>query len=71
MTLDEFKASIMGDIETFTTDWKLKNANPNLDPQHWPLEMDKGDWYDQFLMWLGGASVQPMSDEDFHSDKFA
>lgn len=71
MTLDEFKASLEGDIETFVTDWKLSHANPHNDPEHWPLEMDEGDWYDQFLMWMGGASTKPMSDADFESDKFA
>ena len=70
MTLDEFKATLQGDIETFVMDWKLKHANPALKDQ-WPLEMDEGDWHDQFLIWMGGASMRPMSDEDFKSDRFA
>ncbi len=49
MNLIEFKNTINKDIEDFTKMWEEgKRENP----QHFPNEMNEGDWLDQFLIFL-------------------
>lgn len=67
MTLDEFKATLLEDIDAFVINHK-KGHEEN--PEVWPLEMDEGDWFDQFLISMSGGTLG-MSDEDFENDRFA
>jgi hypothetical protein len=46
-TLDQFVAEMKQDLERFAISWRKQNAKK---PEHWPMEMNVGDWYDQFLM---------------------
>ena len=47
MTIEDFVASIRGDIAKFEANWK---AQAKVDPKNWPAVMNEGDWYDQFLI---------------------
>lgn len=47
MTLEEFIAEMKKDIDKFEVNWRKQNVAK---PEHWPMEMNEGDWYEQFLM---------------------
>jgi hypothetical protein len=47
MKLSEFKRQIDSDITKFAENWLEQNV---LNARDWPLEMEPGDWYDQFLI---------------------
>lgn len=49
MTLDKFVESILDDIERFKAMWLAG------DRKTYPLEMDEGEWYEQFLCWQQGG----------------
>ncbi len=46
MTLQEFKQSILKDIERFENEW---TAGQEDQPAHYPDEMEEGEWFEQFL----------------------
>lgn len=48
MTLDEFKKTILKDIDGFAAQWEDGRSK---DPEAWPVSMGEGDWLDQFLIW--------------------
>lgn len=52
MTLEEFKQTILKDLEGFEKEWEEgRQANPD----HYPLELGEGDWFEQFLSFqIGG-----------------
>jgi hypothetical protein len=47
MKLSEFRKEMIEDIDKFSEHWLDKNVSNARD---WPLEMEPGDWYDQFLI---------------------
>lgn len=46
-TLEDFVAEMKADVDRFATNWRKNHAAT---PEEWPMQMDGGDWYDQFLM---------------------
>lgn len=48
MTLDEFVIEVNDNIYQFRKDWLKKRKETN-DNEIWPLEMQAGDWYEQFI----------------------
>jgi hypothetical protein len=46
MTLDEFIKSMKQDLDAFRANWKEQQSEV---PEHFPNDLDEGDWYDQFL----------------------
>ena len=48
MTLPEFQAALEKDLEQFFAYYK--NMHLKL-PKEWPMAMNEGDWYEQFLFW--------------------
>ena len=71
MTLDEFKALLEGQLSDFVDNWKRENANPSNDPEHWPMQMGEGEWYEQLFHYLDSVSTQAMSDEGVKTDTIA
>lgn len=49
MTLDEFVAETMEDVDRFKRDW---TAHRDVSPDQWPESMSPGDWFEQFLVFL-------------------
>ena len=47
-TLEAFVAIMKADIDRFAANWRAQHAAK---PEEWPLQMNEGDWYDQFLMY--------------------
>ncbi len=50
MTLEEFKSTMKADLDRFVQHYEAGHAT---DPQNWPAQMGEGDWYDQFLIFMG------------------
>lgn len=50
MSLEQFKAQVSLDLEKFVESWE-GGAIDN--PSHYPTKMGEGDWYDQFMTFLG------------------
>lgn len=48
MTLTEFQAALENDLELFFAYYKSMHIKF---PKDWPLAMNEGDWYEQFLFW--------------------
>ncbi len=46
MLLGEFAKEALEDVERFRADWV---ANHEAAPDEWPLSMEPGEWFDQFL----------------------
>lgn len=46
VSLDAFKADLMGDFEVFYENWLEENGR---DPEGWPMNMTISEWYEQFL----------------------
>ena len=51
MTLDEFEKEMMGEVVEFFENWRKENKK---DPDMFPMEMDQGNWDEQFLSTLFG-----------------
>lgn len=49
MTLQEFLDESREDIDRFNTHWR---ENALKEPDKWPLEMDAGDWFEQFIAFV-------------------
>lgn len=46
MTLDEFEADLLKEAKEFVQKWR--DGNERL-PDEWPLEMNDGEWWEQYL----------------------
>lgn len=53
MSLDEFITESRQDVERFRLHW-LKQHDAK--PEHFPTEMNPGDWFDQFITFLSNGS---------------
>ena len=49
MTLEDFKKQAVIDIEKFVNEWEKGKIEH---PDHYPDEMEEGDWFDQFLIFI-------------------
>lgn len=52
MTLDDFVNELREKVEDFRREWKEKQVNHE-SVEYWPDELPEGDWYEQFVMFLG------------------
>lgn len=50
MTVEEFTESLARDVYRFKSFWL---ENQQQEPESFPKEMNEGDWYDQFLIYMG------------------
>jgi hypothetical protein len=50
MSLEQFKAQVSLDLDKFVEDWE---AGATDNPSNYPVKMAEGDWYDQFMTFLG------------------
>lgn len=53
ITLDQFYEQMNMDIHSFMKRWK---ENHQADPESWPMEMNEGDWFDQFISDMTGGA---------------
>jgi len=49
MTIDQYVEELKNDAERFKKDW-LHNAT--LKPDHYPMEMPPGEWFEQYAAFL-------------------
>jgi len=49
MKIDEFRIELLKEVEAFVNKWVQMQESGN--PEDWPLEMDHGEWDEQFLSW--------------------
>jgi len=49
MTLYEFEKDMQKELKKFKERWISGSI---LNSDHYPNELDEGEWYDQFLAWL-------------------
>lgn len=52
MTFDEFKRTVLKDVEAFEQEWQTGHE---AHPDRYPLELSEGDWFDQFLSFQTGG----------------
>lgn len=50
LSLAQFKEQVTLDLEKFVENWE---AGAGENPSHYPEAMGEGDWYDQFMTFLG------------------
>ena len=46
MTLNEFEQELMGEVQEFAKQWRDEHTEA---PDEWPLNMNEGDWFEQFI----------------------
>ena len=51
MKVSEFIESMHNDIDGFNKYW---HENMEEFPEHYPKEMDEGEWFEQFMLWITG-----------------
>lgn len=49
MRLSEFADAMRKDVAKFESDWLRRRQ---LSQKQYPLEMDDGEWYEHFLIWM-------------------
>lgn len=54
VSVDDFIRITQDEVSLFRDWWLLKHSD---NPAHFPLEMDEGDWFDQFLHFVSGGMV--------------
>ena len=50
MNLTEFISTSQEELAKFKNHYLEQHE---LDPSSWPLDMNPGDWFEQFVMWTG------------------
>lgn len=48
MTLDEFHKEEQSDLDRFYNYW---TANHTKNPEMFPMQMEPGEWFEQFMAW--------------------
>lgn len=56
MTVDEYRHELLACVEHFVDHWR---AEMKKNPSQWPKEMDEGEWYEQFLMFMSSEPDAP------------
>jgi hypothetical protein len=56
MKLEDFEKALHQEAVKFAADWKKSHRK---DPTNWPLDLPEGEWWEQFVTFLGNTGRGP------------